>query len=85
MRSCRASRTRKRRDEVQDRSDDATKLVPVKIAVELTVATGYAQGFGDVGANRPSGQDTGKAGGALQLGVGYRLISQLTLGVYVPG
>jgi hypothetical protein len=49
------------------------------------VATGYAQGFGDVGANRPSVQDTAKAGGALQLGVGYRLIPQLTLGAYGTG
>jgi outer membrane protein W len=73
------------KDEVQDRNDKATKLAPVKNALELTVASGYAQGFGDVGSNRPSLGDAAKAGGALQLGVGYRLIPQLTLGAYGTG
>jgi hypothetical protein len=53
--------------------------------VELTIGTGYAQGFGNVGAGQPSLTDIGTAGGAVQLGAGYRLIPQLTLGAYGSG
>jgi hypothetical protein len=54
-------------------------------AVELTVGTGYAQGFGDVAPGQPTLKDISTAGGAVQLGVGYRLIPELTLGVYGSG
>jgi hypothetical protein len=72
------------RDEA--RTADASRDLPAaKDAVELTIGTGYAQGFGDVASNHASLQDLGTAGGAVQLGVGYRLIPQLTLGVYGSG
>jgi hypothetical protein len=58
---------------------------PADRSLELTVGTGYAQGFGNVGTGRPSLGDRGGAGGAVQVGVGYRLIPQLTLGLYGAG
>jgi hypothetical protein len=54
-------------------------------AIELKVATGYAQGFGDVGSNLPSLTDTANPGGAVELGVGYRIVPRLTIGVYGSG
>jgi hypothetical protein len=54
-------------------------------AVELTVGTGYAQGLGDIGAQQPRLRDFGTAGGAVQLGAGYRLTPNLTLGAYGSG
>src|SRR5215471_3442781 len=60
-------------------------LAPVSNAVEITVGTGYAQGFGDVAANRPTLTDLGQPGGAVQVGVGYRVIPQLSLGIYGTG
>lgn len=65
-------------------SKDA-RLAPATHAIELTVGTGYEQGFGNVASGRPSLTDVGTAGGGLQLGVGYRVIPQLTLGVYGSG
>jgi hypothetical protein len=53
--------------------------------LELKLGTGYEQGFGNVGDNQPSLTDVGTAGGAIQAGVGYRLIPNLTLGVYGSG
>jgi hypothetical protein len=67
-------------------SEDANARLPAADrSVELTVATGYAQGFGDVAAEQPSLTDVGQAGGAVQVGVGYRLLPKLTLGVYGSG
>jgi hypothetical protein len=66
-------------------SSKSDVLKPAKNAVELTVATGYAQGFGDIGTNRPTLNDVGLAGGAAQIGVGYRLIPHLSLGIYGSG
>ena len=63
----------------------ARSLEPATHAVELTIGTGYAQGFGNIASGQPTLTDMGTAGGALQLGVGYRLIPQLTLGVYGSG
>jgi hypothetical protein len=54
-------------------------------AVELTIGTGYEQAFGRVAADQPSLTDMGQAGGAVQIGVGYRLIPRLTLGAYASG
>jgi hypothetical protein len=54
-------------------------------ALELTIGTGYAQGVGDIGAQQPALSDVGTAGGAVQLGAGYRLTPNLTLGVYGSG
>lgn len=64
------------------KSDD---LAPAISALELSIGTGYAQAFGDIGADRPKLTDVGQPGGAAQIGVGYRLIPQLTLGVYGAG
>src|SRR5215471_16860517 len=61
------------------------KLAPVSNALELTIGTGYAQGFGDIGTNLPKLTDVGQPGGAVQVGVGYRVIPELTLGLYGAG
>ena len=60
-------------------------LDPVKNAVELTVGTGYEQGFGKFSSKMPSLTDVGAGGGAVQVGVGYRIIPQLSLGLYASG
>jgi hypothetical protein len=60
-------------------------LAPVNKAVELTIGTGYEQGFGRIVSGQPSLTDLGQAGGAIETSVGYRLIPQLTLGVYGSG
>ena len=54
-------------------------------AVELTLGTGYAQGFGNVGSGQAKLTDLSQAGGSVQLGVGYRLLPALALGVYGSG
>src|SRR5882762_4146466 len=72
----------------KDHNVAATKsetLAPAANALELSIGTGYAQGFGDIAANRPSLTDVAQPGGAVQLGVGYRLIPQLSLGLYGSG
>ena len=72
----------------KDRNVTATRsdrLAPATNALELTIGTGYAQGFGDIGANRPNLTDVGQPGGAVQVGVGYRMIPELTLGIYGAG
>jgi hypothetical protein len=63
----------------------AQSLAPATHAVELTVGTGYEQGFGKFSSGQPSLTDIGTAGGAVQVGVGYRIIPQLTLGLYGSG
>jgi hypothetical protein len=63
----------------------SSRLAPATNALELTIGTGYAQGFGEIGTNQPKLNDVGQPGGAVQAGVGYRLIPQLTLGVYGAG
>jgi len=71
-------------DEARDTAP-ASRLAPANHALELTVATGYEQGFGKFASAQPSLSDMGTAGGAVQAGLGYRLIPQLTLGVYGSG
>lgn len=66
--------------EEKDRAPSS--LAPATHAVELTIATGYAQGFGNVASGQPSLTDVGQAGGAVQGGIGYRVLPPLTLGVY---
>ena len=73
------------KDQAQDQSAETHRLDPVKKAIELTLATGYAQGMGNVGANLPSLTDNGTAGGEAEIGVGYRIIPHLTLGIYASG
>jgi outer membrane protein OmpA-like peptidoglycan-associated protein len=54
-------------------------------SLELSIATGYAEGFGNVGAGARSLQDLSAAGGGVQLGIGYRIVPNLTLGAYGSG
>jgi hypothetical protein len=62
-----------------------SRLAPVKNAVELSVGTGYQQGFGKVSNAQPTLTDTGTAGGAIQAGIGYRFAPQFALGFYGSG
>jgi hypothetical protein len=73
------------RDEAQSTSDKSRDLPAATHAVELTVGTGYAQGFGNVGAQQSSLTDIGTAGGEVQLGASYRLLPPLGIGVYGSG
>lgn len=73
------------RDTTETFESTARRLRPVKNAVELTLGAGYSQAFGTVGSQQPSLTDVNNAGGAVQVGVGYRLIPRLTLGVYGSG
>jgi len=57
-------------------------LTPNVNAVELDVGTGYAQGFGKVADGVPSLTDTGGAGAGFDVGVGYRLLPRLALGLF---
>jgi hypothetical protein len=75
----------KQKDQPSSIETGKRDLRPVTQALELTLGTGYAQGFGKVMPNQPSLTDLGQAGGSLQLGVGYRVIPQLTLGVFGTG
>jgi hypothetical protein len=68
-----------------DTTESAERLAPATHAIELTVGTGYQQAFGKIASAQPSLTDIAQAGGGLQVGVGYRLIPQLTLGVYGSG
>jgi len=52
-------------------------------ALELTLAAGYSQGFGDVEkGDSASLTQMGRAGAGLQLGVGYRFEPRLMIGFY---
>ena len=77
-----ASAQERERTVTPTRSD---RLAAANDAVELTVGTGYAQGFGEIGTNQPKLTDVSQPGGAVQIGVGYRIIPQLTLGLYGAG
>jgi hypothetical protein len=73
------------RDAAQTTGDRARDLPAATHAVELTVGTGYAQGFGNVGAQQAKLTDIGTAGGEVQLGASYRLLPPLGVGVYGTG
>ena len=80
-----SAQTTQKDEATESSSSSHTPLAPVSQSVELTVGTGYSQGFGDVGSGRPSLSDVGTAGGAVQVGLGYRFAPQLSLGVYGAG
>lgn len=61
------------------RADDAPA------ALEATVGLGFDRGFGSVGDGIPRLQDTGAAGSAMELGVGWRIEPHFTVGVYGGG
>jgi hypothetical protein len=73
------------RDELAFDRDEPRDLSAVERAAEITLATGYAQGFGQVSSGQPNLTDIGIAGWSLQLGVGYRLLPQLALAVFGGG
>jgi hypothetical protein len=54
-------------------------------ALEVTVGFGYDQGFGAVGEGISRLQDTGGAGGATEIAVGWRIEPHFTVGVYGSG
>ena len=59
-----------------------TSRPAVTNAFEIGIAGGYAQGTGDIGTGMADLGDLTGAGGAVELQLGYRIIPQLTLGVY---
>lgn len=73
------------KDQAEETSFSSYDLAPVKNALELTLGTGYAQGYGEIARGQPTLRDVSEAGGALQVGVGYRLLAHLTVGVYGSG
>lgn len=54
----------------------------VSRAIEIAIAGGYSQGTGDIGDGMSSVDDLSQSGGGGELRIGYRLIPNLTLGVY---
>jgi hypothetical protein len=77
----------------QSLSDDASAdgdetprdLSAVRDAVEITIATGYAQAFGEISSGQPNLTKLGLAGWSVQLGLGYRLTPRLALAAYGGG
>jgi hypothetical protein len=63
-------------------SDFDHHVAPVSDAFELTIGTGYAQGGGKLGGGMLNLEDVSGPGGAVELDVGYRIIPNLTVGVY---
>jgi hypothetical protein len=57
-------------------------LPPVGNKLELSLGLGYGQGLGPVAAGVPTLQGFGKAGGTLQLNVGWRFDPRWEAGVY---
>lgn len=54
----------------------------VQNAFELAVSTGYQQGAGKLGGHMGSLEDVAGPGGAIEVDAGYRIIPQLTVGLY---
>jgi hypothetical protein len=65
--------------------DEPRDLSAIRDAVEVVLAAGYAQGFGDVSSGQPNLTELGLAGWSMQLGAGYRLTPRLALGAYGGG
>ena len=65
--------------------EPARDLSAVDDALEITIAMGGAQAFGQVSPELPNLSELGVAGWSMQLGVGYRLLPPLTLGIYGGG
>jgi hypothetical protein len=73
------------KDQPQESGHTGKDLGAATHSLELTIGTGYAQGLGNVGDGQLALTDVAQAGGSIQAGVGYRVIPQLTLGVYGSG
>jgi hypothetical protein len=54
-------------------------------AFEIGVSGSYNQGFGDLTSGGNRVQDTSQAGGGFELDLGWRVLPQLSLGVYGAG
>ncbi|HET9622355.1 MAG TPA: hypothetical protein VFP84_13375 [Kofleriaceae bacterium] len=54
----------------------------VNHAIELGVSTGYQQGAGKLGGNLGSLEDVAGPGGAIEVDAGYRILPQLSVGLY---
>ena len=57
-------------------------VAPVQNAFEIGVGAGYTQGGGKLGGNLGSLEDVAGPGGSVEIDLGYRLIPELSLGVY---
>jgi hypothetical protein len=57
-------------------------VAPISNAFEVAVGTGYTQGGGKIGGNMQSLEDVSGPGGAVEIDLGYRIIPQLSVGVY---
>jgi len=58
------------------------EVAPVRSAFEIGVAAGYSQGAGKLGGNSGSLEDVAGPGGTVELDLAYRLMPELSLGVY---
>jgi hypothetical protein len=57
-------------------------MAPVPKSLELAVAVGYTQGFGDVSGRMPAFDQLTDGGGSVELQAGVRVMPNLTLGGY---
>ena len=57
-------------------------VAAAKHAFEVSVGAGYAQGAGDTGGDMAALDELTGPGGAIEVGLGYRVIPNLTLGAY---
>lgn len=51
-------------------------------ALELTIATAYSQGTGDLGGDLGAVKDVAGAGGGFEAGIGWRITPNLMIGAY---
>jgi hypothetical protein len=58
------------------------QVAPARNAFELAVGAGYTQGGGKLGGSMASLEDVAGPGGAVEVDVGYRIIPELTVGLY---
>jgi hypothetical protein len=58
------------------------EVAPVDSAFEIGVGAGYTQGVGKLGGGFGFLEDVSGAGAAVEIDLGYRVIPQLSLGVY---
>jgi hypothetical protein len=68
----------------RDRAQALGPLPPASDSLELTLGLVYEQPFGKITTNQPL-TNTVNAGGGVHLGVGYRFLPELTLGLYGTG
>lgn len=69
--------------ELPDTTTGFDHAVPAaRNALEIGVATGYAQGGGELGGTMGNLEDIAGPGAAVELALGYRLIPHLSLGAY---